>query len=224
VNFEEFMRIVKARRTVRVYKSDPIPDDYVDKVIEAGRWAPTGANSQPFEFLIVKKRETKEQIRQIVEGAAMVTSHAERSPPGTKRTFLATAPILILVLGDPRYKEVYPKGSMRDEIFQASLSAAVENMHLAATALGLGGSIWLTVAPTAGMKIKELLNIPQIFFLKTIMPLGYAETAPSPPVKREPVCHEERYDMRKFRNDEEISELIEESVLFKGRLTQKWIV
>ena len=224
MDYEEFMGIVKARRSIRAYSLDPIPEDYVDKVIEAARWAPTGANSQPFEFVVVKNNETKEQIRQIVEGAAMVTRRAKGPPPAMQRTYLATAPVLILVLGDPRYKEVYPKGSMRDEIFEASLSAAIENMHLGATALGLGGSLWVSIAPTASLKIKELLNIPQFLILKTIMPLGYAKTSPSPPVKKEPVCHEETYDMRKFRTDEEIGELIEKSVLFKGKLAQKWAV
>ena len=216
------MEIVKKRRTTRVYQSEPIPDEFIDKVIEAGRWAPTGANSQPFEFLVVRNGSTRKKIRQIFEETTLITSKAEKPSQVSKRSFLEKAPVLILVLGDPRFKEAYPRGEVRDEIFHAGLSAAVQNMHLAAASLGLGGSVWTTVAPMAAMKIKELLNIPQIFTLKTIMPLGYPRARPSPPSKREPVVHRETYDMTRFKRDDDIQDTIEKTTIFKGKLSHKW--
>jgi len=85
--------------------------------------------------------------------------------------------------------------------------------------LGLGGSVWTTVSPLAGMKIKELLKIPQVFIVKTIVPLGYPRAIPSPPVRREAIIHKGRYEAAKFRTEEEIQEVIERTAIFKGKLS-----
>ena len=94
-------------------------------------------------------------------------------------------------------------------------------MHLAAVSLGLGGSVWTTVSPVAGFKIKDLLNIPQVFIVKTIMPLGHPKAAPLPPPRREPVVHQETYDLSRFRSEEEIQSIIVKTALFKGKLSLK---
>ena len=65
MNYEGFIEIVKKRRTTRVYKPDLIPDEYINKVIEAAHWAPTGANTQPFEFVVVKDQKIKQELKQI---------------------------------------------------------------------------------------------------------------------------------------------------------------
>jgi 5,6-dimethylbenzimidazole synthase len=221
MDYEKLMEIIKQRRTTRVYKPDSIPEEFIHKVIEAARWAPTGANTQPFEFVVVKDKEVKEQINNVFSESSMIT----RKEPGVssvvKRTFLEVAPVLIIILGDPRFQEAYPRGGHREEIFHASLSAAVQNMHLAATSLGLGGSVWVTVSPLANMKIKELLHIPQVFTIKTIMPLGYPKSHPSPPAKREPILHEGSYDISKFKTEDEVQETIEKTATQKGKLSYR---
>jgi nitroreductase len=57
-SYDRFLALVKARHTCRGFKPDPIPDDAIDKILEAGRWAMSGANSQPWEFIVVRKPET----------------------------------------------------------------------------------------------------------------------------------------------------------------------
>jgi nitroreductase len=221
MDYDQVMQIIKKRRTTRGYTTNPIPYDYVDKVIEAACWAPTGANTQPFEFVVVKDRTAKREIRKIFQETTYSSKKKDgpsRIPPGN---FLENAPVLIVVLGDPRFKEAYPKGEQRDEILHASLSAAVQNMHLAAVSLGLGGSVWTTVSPVAGFKIKDFLNIPQVFIIKTIMPLGHPKAAPLPPPRRAPVVHHESYDLSRFRSEEEIQSIITETALFKGKLSLK---
>lgn len=222
MDYESFIELVKKRRTTRTYRSDPIPEEFIDKVIEGARWAPTGANTQPFEFVVVKDAQVKKRIKEIFEETTMVTQKTERRAQVSKRNFLEKAPVLVIVLGDPRFKEAFPKGEARDEIFHASLSAAIQNMHLAATSLGLGGSVWTTVGPVAGIKIRELLDIPQIFTIKTIMPLGYPQARPSAPTRRKTVVHKESYDMKRFKKDDEVQEIIEKTSLFKGKLSHKW--
>lgn len=220
MDYDQVMQVIKKRRTTRVYTTNPLPDDYVDKVIEAARWAPTGANTQPFEFVVVKDRKAKAEIKKIFQETTYSPKTTGAPSQTSPANFLENAPILIVVLGDPRFKEAYPKGEQRDEILQASLSAAVQNMHLAAVSLGLGGSVWTTVSPAAGFKIKDLLNIPQVFIVKTIMPLGHPKAKPSPPPRRAPLVHHETYDLSRFRSEEEIRGIIVETALFKGKLSR----
>ena len=222
MDYEGFIEVVKKRRTTRVYKPDLIPDEYINKVIEAALWAPTGANTQPFEFVVVKDQTTKQELKQIYSETLVSRDISGKTAKGSAGTYLEVAPVLIVVLGDPRFRDAYPKGESRDEILHASLSAAVQNMHLTATALGLGGSVWLTIGPAQGVKIKELLGIPQLFVVKTIVPLGMAKAKSiRPPVRRAPLIHNEYYDRNRYRSDDEIQELIEKTAIFKGQLSYK---
>src|SRR4029077_708320 len=61
-DYETLYRVMTDRMSVRRLKPDPIPDDYVTKVVDAGRWAMSGANSQPWEFMIVKDEEVKKGL------------------------------------------------------------------------------------------------------------------------------------------------------------------
>ena len=61
MQIDEFFDFIRNRRSVRRFKQDPIPDEYVEKILDAGRWAMSGANAQPWEFIVVKDRETKER-------------------------------------------------------------------------------------------------------------------------------------------------------------------
>ncbi len=67
MEYDNFLELVKTRRSIRSFKPDPIPDSCVDQIIEAARWAPSGANSQPWEFLVVKNTELKEKILQFIK-------------------------------------------------------------------------------------------------------------------------------------------------------------
>ncbi len=211
MNYENFMEVVRTRRSVRTYKPDPISDEMIRQVIEAGKWAPSGNNTQPFEILVIKDQDLMEKV-----SAILGRVHGSKS----KQEF--GAPVTLVVLGDPRLCNAYPKGPFRDEILHASLSAAIENMLLASTTLGLGGSVWKTVSMTAGVLIKDLLGIPQLFVLKAMLPLGYPSRDVKPPGKRDIAVHENRYDSDKFKSDEEIDEMIKKYSRFKN-LNQRYI-
>src|SRR4030066_2540323 len=62
MEIDKFIELLKSRRSIRAYKPDPIPDEFVQKIIEAARWAPSGGNSQPWEFIVIKKKEIKDRI------------------------------------------------------------------------------------------------------------------------------------------------------------------
>ena len=67
MDYENLLSIVKERRSCRRFKPDSIPDDYVNKIIDMARWAPSGANSQPWDFIVVKKKDLRQKISQFVK-------------------------------------------------------------------------------------------------------------------------------------------------------------
>ena len=66
MDYDSLLDLVKKRRSIRRFKADPIPDDYITKIIDVARWAPSGFNMQPWEFLVVKKPELRERIVELI--------------------------------------------------------------------------------------------------------------------------------------------------------------
>jgi len=231
MNYESLLELVKKRRSIRRFKSDPIPDEYIDKIIEAARWAPSGANSQPWEFIVVKKQELKDSIVKIVEEGNAYTYRMEltrepdfrfpthRKPPQQPPSF-AAAPVFIILCGDPRTKDAYPLSANLDlgeSIFTSSMASACLYMHLAASVLGLG-SQWVTATahPFEQCLIKQLLGIPRELEIYDMMAVGYPASEPRPRLVRakEEMVHYDNYDKAKFRTDEKVKDFI--LALYRG--------
>jgi nitroreductase len=62
MNYEDLLELVKQRRSIHRFQTKPVPDEYIEKIIEVARWAPSGFNSQPWEFVVVRKQELKDRI------------------------------------------------------------------------------------------------------------------------------------------------------------------
>lgn len=67
MNYDSLLELFKNRRSTRKFKPEPLPDEYIEKIIEAARWAPSAANSQPWEFIVVKKPELRTRIIELLE-------------------------------------------------------------------------------------------------------------------------------------------------------------
>ena len=67
MKYEDLIELFESRRSIRKFKSDPVPDEYVDKIIEAARLAPAGFNSQPWEFVVIKDKMLKDKIVQVID-------------------------------------------------------------------------------------------------------------------------------------------------------------
>ncbi len=224
MEYSDFLNLVMKRRTIRKFKPDPIADDDVEKIIEAARWAPSGANSQPWEFIVIKDKEIKDRIVEIISEHMEYSRKVEltreeelrmvgiASPP--KEPGYRNAPVFIIVCGDPRTKEAYPLLTMYtrgDSHFASGLASAFLYMALAATTLGLG-SQWVSATghPFVQCLLKELLGIPKRIDIYDMMALGYPAHQPRPRLVREraEILHYGRYDQRKYRSDEEIKKFI----------------
>ena len=118
MDYDSFMELAKARRSVRRFRPDPIPDEYVDKIIEAARWAPSGYNTQPWDFVVVKDKKIRENIFKWVSkywGAALEMEETREFgqtmgdfPWHDTEMDFRIAPVYIIPYGDTRNKIVLP--------------------------------------------------------------------------------------------------------------------
>jgi len=63
----DIIDVITGRKSIRRYKPDPIPDEMIDKILEAARWAPTGENYQPWRFIVIRDQETKDRIGRLAK-------------------------------------------------------------------------------------------------------------------------------------------------------------
>jgi nitroreductase len=231
IDYESLLSIVKARRSCRRFKEESIPDEYVSKIIEMARWAPSGANSQPWDFVIVKERELRQKITQFIKEFISLHYRLEHTRESALRFPSVTrpvdtigyedAPVFIILCGDRRTKQAYPLYTaveISEAIFESSLASAFLYMQLAASTLGLG-SQWVSAVRMWYVQcmIKDLLGIPDEFMIYDMFVVGYPDSEPKPRLVRtmEEMVHENHYDKSKLRTTREIKEFI--SALRKGR-------
>jgi nitroreductase len=226
MNYEQLLAGVKARRSSRVYKPDPVPDELINKIIEVARWAPSGANSQPWDFIIVKEKELRQKIVGFYKdflGLYYKIEHTRLRDPELKfpaaskppaKIGYEDAPVYILVCGDPRTKAAYPlytRVEIADKIFESSLANTFLYMQLAASTLGLG-SQWVSGIRMWYVQcmVKDLLEIPAEFEIYDMFVVGYSATNPQPRYPRAPdeMVHTDRYDGNKYRSDAELHAFI----------------
>ena len=156
---------INKRRSVRNFTGDPVPLKDLEKIVDAGRLAPTGSNRQPWDFIVVTQNDIIQRLSKV--GA-----------------WSADAGAMIIVVMDPSSKYWIEDGS-----------AAIENMLLAATALG-HGSCWLQGnAKPHEAEFKHLLNIPDHLKLLTLIPIGVPVAWPGDKQKKplEEVLHWETF-------------------------------
>ena len=223
MEIDQFIELLKSRRSIRAYKPDPIPDEHIQKIIEAARWAPSGGNSQPWEFIVIKKKELKDRIADLFIKSldsvrkAELTREKEMRVPAVVREMtepgFKNAPVLILLCGDPRVNEAFPLVIFQKyghEVFISNLASAFLCMQLAAKALGLG-SQWVSAAGSfMEDDLKGLLNIPKGVKIYDMIAVGYPayQLGPRSPRKIDEMTHYDQYDRTKLRNDQQIKEFI----------------
>ncbi len=224
MDYQGLLELVEKRRSTRRFRPDPVADEDVERIVEVARWSPSGANSQPWEMVVVRDAELRAGILDILRDHSEYTRRVELTREeamrhrGISRPWSqpgwADAPVLIIVCGDPRTKEAYPLSAVLnhgDDIFASSMGSALVYMHLAAVSLGLG-SQWVSSASDvfAQCLIKELLDIPREMEVYDMMALGYPAREPGPRLvrSREELIHRDHFDRARYRSEEEIRSFI----------------
>jgi len=192
-----FFDVVFAQRACREFREDPVDDATIELVLRAGTHAPSAENKQPWEFVVVRDPDLRRRIHDLTEAAWVATGRAfseRRLAPellkevdfGIAGGGYRRAPVLVVVCADLERGLAATAAS--------SIFPCVQNMLLAAGALGLGSAL-TTLGVQAGDALRELLALPAHVVPQAIVPLG-APARPLGPPRREPVAdhaHRDRY-------------------------------
>lgn len=186
----DLFEALHTNRAIRRFKPDPVPDDLIAKVLDAAIRAPSGGNSQPWSFVVVKDASLRRQVAEHYRRAwNEVYGQPERAATMDSRVYrsaahmaehLAEAPVFILpCIAVPSGRSSFGAGS--------SIYPAVQNLMLAARGLGLG-TVLTSLHKRYEAQVKALLGIPEGVETAALVPLGYpAEGVRFGPVKRRPV-------------------------------------
>ncbi len=153
---------IMERRSIRKYKTDEIPQADLDKILEAGRQAPSAANRQPWHFVVTKDKELKKQVASACSG----------------QHWMADADVILAGIGLPSAS----RGSTGRVWYEVDVSIAMQNMILAATSLGYG-TCW--IGAFSEEKVKELLDIPEEMRVVALTPIGVPDASPAARPRKE---------------------------------------
>jgi Nitroreductase family. len=158
-DYQVFDRILKERRSVRHWTDKEVPDELINKVLEAGLWAAHSCNLQSVRYAIIR----------------------ESTCPGL---FLGAdipgGPVHILFLQDERVYKANPFNPERNQLLD--IGAAAQNAVLAAHALGLG-AVWLTFTNVVKERLEKKLELPEYIKPITYIDLGWPAETPAPPLR-----------------------------------------
>jgi nitroreductase len=150
----DFFETIGARYSVRGYRPDPVPDELLDRVLEAARKAPTAANRQPFRLVVIRTQGREEELARVYA-----------------RRWFTQAPLVIAVIAVPGEAWRRVDDKPYDEVDAA---IAMDHLILAATALGLG-TCWIAAFdPDAA---REVLGLPGDVEPIAFTPLGWPDKA-----------------------------------------------
>lgn len=178
------MKQIETRRSIRKYTNKPVEEEKIARLLESARLAPSGSNTQPWHFIIVKSGVTREKL-------------AEKS---NNQKWMLSAPVFIVCVADIRSRikadmkialdENSPEKALKQIIRDTSI--AVEHIVLEAEDLGLS-TCW--VADFTQEQIRPVLNIPADKYVVCILTLGYGDESPKawPRKKLEDMVHYENW-------------------------------
>jgi nitroreductase len=174
----EVLDAIVQRRSIFRFTAEAVPDEKITSILEAGRWAPSYANSQPWEFIVVRDSKLKEEIVEMAK--ATMAAHAG----------IEGAQAIIVTCVNPEKDEYH---------FIEDGAVATQNMALAAHSLGLS-SYWVGLFDLADAgnslekRIKRVLDIPSQLRVMSLLPVGVPAYSVEKQRKRlEEICHGDKY-------------------------------
>jgi len=168
----DVMEAIKGRRSIRKYKPDPVPEEALRTVMDAVRWAPSWANTQCWEVILVKDPKVKSEL---------AASLSKGNPAFSSMTDAPIVLVLCGIMGLSGYYKGEPKTEKGDWLmFDTGL--AMQILCLVAHALGLGTVI---VGNFNHRRVAEILGVPQNREVVVLTPLGYPATEGSTPKRKD---------------------------------------
>jgi len=146
------LKAIKVRRSVRAYSLRPIPDDLMQRMQDALRYAPSACNIQPWQFILVTDATLRRQLARAAK----------------EQMWMADAPVTIVACGYP--KLAYPHMGGRHSSLDIDIAIALDHLTLAAVAEGLG-TCW--IGAFFEEQVKAILDVPDEVRVVAMIPLGY---------------------------------------------------
>jgi nitroreductase len=169
---------IKNRRSIRKYTADPVDEAILETILDSARLAPSWSNTQCWRFIIVRSDNLKAQLSE-----ALAVNPELGNNPSTNA--IKTAPVVIVACAEKGIAGYYngqPATNKGDSWYMFDIGLAMENLVLAAAALGLGT---VHVGLFDSQKVAAILEIPETFHVVEMTPLGYPEYQPKPRPRKE---------------------------------------
>ncbi len=172
---------IKNRRSIRRYRPDPVDEATLNKVLEAGRWAPSWANTQCWRFVVARDPAVREALAGSLSKIKLPDRELENPAAGAFRT----VPVVIVVAAKTGTAGYAPDGAPatdKGDWFMHDAALATQNMVLAAHALGLGTVI---IGAFDAKKAEAALNLPEGYRAVVMLPLGVPDHEGKAPPRKE---------------------------------------
>lgn len=223
--YDALMEVVRNRVTTRAFdNSFEVPREHYELILDAARHSPSGANAQPWHFVVVTKQATKDKIAEYFVEEQRFRAKMKMKFPTPDYRGLASAPGMIIVATDFRWVRAFPvlKDDESDlnrmykenaeRILLQSVAASTMSAHLAAAALGY--NVWWVTAigqEKAQTAMKPLLGIPDDLSVLDIMCFGPPAKPPYKRWKKElhEIVNWDRFDSAHYMNDAELDDWIQ---------------
>jgi len=234
MKYEEYIELLKNRRSIRAFTDEKVSEEDIRKIVNAARYAPSGMNYQPWEFVVVRDKTLIEQISRIsmddlkiskalIKMMRMLGKH--KMPSGDMKQ-AKNAGVLIIAIGDtrkqinlPGQKYAYDGERIKlkrqmdildvNGLYYSSMANAFLQMITAAVLLGLGSQyVSIVSSPHKEKMLRETLNIPDYMRIYDAAAIGYPAYKPRKKYMREleEILHFDKYDVSKSWSDATIYE------------------
>ncbi len=196
----DVLEAIRSRRSHRLFKNMPVEQEKIDKILDAAHWAPSPANTQPWEFVVVRGADARKRlyefseeakksgrievrgfsyIRPLPENISEESEEAERlALEHYSLSFLKNVPLIIAVVGLPLTSVKSAGFQETRNSYKYSCGAVIQNMLLTAESLGLG-SLWFTLFDQK--LVRQFLMIDRAKHLVAMVLVGYAAIPPPSP-------------------------------------------
>lgn len=213
-----FQDVIRRRRSVRKFEAGREVDrDALTRIVDCGRWAPSGANVQCWDFLVIDDPDVREAVTEVFRRQAQRLVDHAKGFPAVRKDYLANTVAIIIVLGDPRWKVCFPQPTSpnyeaeyrenNEAIFLASLGAAIQNIQLGVTSEGLT-SAWLSGGgeDITNAELASLLGYPDWMRAYGTIPIGYPVATQNRRYRRplEQSLHWNGYNAGQYRTHEQV--------------------
>jgi len=198
------LSVFRSRRSVKEYLPKEVTNEVLFRILEAGRWAPSAHNAQPWRFIVIQDSATKQRLAKAMATRWNKDMSKNGVPKEQRESLIETsverfenAPILIIACLTTENMDEYPD-ERRKKIEYAmavqSVAAAIENMLLTAYGEGLG-SCWFCAPLFCQDVVRKILKIPQHVDPQALITLGYPANKPNPPPRKalEEIVHKDHW-------------------------------